>query len=294
MELKRHPANPILKPDPLSEWEALNVFNCAVVYHNGLFHMLYRAQGVDYVSRIGYAVSVDGVHFNRLREPVLSPQGEWETRGVEDPRVTYLEDEGRFIMAYTAYSPKGITPMFAESTNLITWQRIGPLVVGEDNKDHVLFPRKIRGRYVSFHRRPPSIWIAWSDDLREWRDFQVVMEPRPENWDCKRVGAGGVPIETPYGWLVLYHAYDFNHVYRLGACLLDLEDPTRVIARPKPFLLQPEETWELKGDVPNVVFSAANPVVDGTVYVYYGGADRVIGLATCSLEELLEWVRHEG
>lgn len=291
MQLKRHPASPILKPDPLNEWEALNVFNCAVVYHNGLFHMLYRAQGVDYVSRIGYAVSADGVHFNRLREPVLSPQDEWETRGVEDPRVTYLEDEGRFIMAYTAYSPKGITPMFAESTNLITWRRIGPLVVGEDNKDHVLFPRKIRGRYVSFHRRPPAIWIAWSDDLVEWRDFQVVMEPRQDNWDCKRVGAGGVPIETEYGWLVLYHAYDYNHVYRLGACLLDLEDPTRVIARPRPFLLQPEETWEIKGDVPNVVFSAANPVVDGTVYVYYGGADRVIGLATCSLEELLDWVR---
>lgn len=291
MQLKRHPASPILKPDPLNEWEALNVFNCAVVYHNGLFHMLYRAQGVDYVSRIGYAVSADGVHFNRLREPVLSPQDEWETRGMEDPRVTYLEDEGRFIMAYTAYSPKGITPMFAESTNLITWRRIGPLVVGEDNKDHVLFPRKIRGRYVSFHRRPPAIWIAWSDDLVEWRDFQVVMEPRQDNWDCKRVGAGGVPIETEYGWLVLYHAYDYNHVYRLGACLLDLEDPTRVIARPRPFLLQPEETWEIKGDVPNVVFSAANPVVDGTVYVYYGGADRVIGLATCSLEELLDWVR---
>lgn len=294
MQLKRHPASPILKPDPLNEWEALNVFNCAVVYHNGLFHMLYRAQGVDYVSRIGYAVSADGVHFNRLREPVLSPQDEWETRGVEDPRVTYLEDEGRFIMAYTAYSPKGITPMFAESTNLITWRRIGPLVVGEDNKDHVLFPRKIRGRYVSFHRRPPAIWIAWSNDLVEWRDFQVVMEPRQDNWDCKRVGAGGVPIETEYGWLVLYHAYDYNHVYRLGACLLDLEDPTRVIARPRPFLLQPEETWEIKGDVPNVVFSAANPVVDGTVYVYYGGADRVIGLATCSLEELLDWVRRAG
>lgn len=294
MKLKRHPANPILKPNPTSEWEALNVFNCAVVHHNGLFHMLYRAQGVDYVSRIGYAVSADGVHFNRLREPVLSPQDEWETRGVEDPRVTYLEDEGRFIMAYTAYSPKGITPMFAESTNLITWRRIGPLVVGEDNKDHVLFPRKIRGRYVSFHRRPPAIWLAWSDDLVEWRDFQVVMGPRPGNWDCKRVGAGGVPIETEYGWLVLYHAYDYGHVYRLGACLLDLEDPTRVIARPRPFLMQPEETWELKGDVPNVVFSAANPVVDGTVYVYYGGADRVIGLATCSLEELLDWVRRTG
>jgi len=292
MKLVRHSENPILKPNPLNDWEALNVFNCGVVYHNGLFHMLYRAQGIDYVSRIGYAVSADGVHFNRLQQPVLSPQEEWETRGVEDPRVTYLADEGRFVMAYTAYSPGGITPMFAESTNLVTWQRIGPLVVGEDNKDHVLFPRRVGGRYVAFHRRPPSIWIAHSDDLRDWQDFQVVMEPRPGNWDCKRVGAGGVPIETEHGWLVLYHAYDYEHIYRFGACLLDLDDPTRVIARPRGFLLQPEETWELKGDVPHAIFSAANPVVDGTVYVYYGGADRVIGLATCALEQLLDWVRH--
>ena len=110
MRLQRHLANPILRPNPLNEWEALNVFNCGVVYYNKLFHMFYRAQGVDYVSRIGYAVSADGVHFNRLAQPVLSPQDEWETRGVEDPRITHLADEGRFIMAYTAYSPLGITP----------------------------------------------------------------------------------------------------------------------------------------------------------------------------------------
>lgn len=291
MKLQRHPANPILKPNPFNEWEALNVYNCAVVYHNGLFHMLYRAQGGDYVSRIGYAVSSDGVHFNRLQQPVLSPQDEWETRGIEDPRVTHLADEGRFIMAYTAYSSRGTTPMFAESINLITWQRIGPLVTGEVNKDHVLFPRKIGGRYVAFHRRPPSIWLARSDDLRRWGDFQVVMEPRSELWDCKRVGGGGVPIETEYGWLVIYHAYDHQHVYRLGVVLLDLEEPTRVIHRPKEPILWPEEPWELQGFVPNVVFSTANPVVEGTVYVYYGGADRVIGLATCPLDELLEYAR---
>ena len=149
MELQRHPESPILKPNPFNEWEALNVFNCAVVYHNDLFHMLYRAQGVDYVSHIGYAVSVDGVHFNRLQQPVFSPHTELETRGVEDPRVTYLVTEGRFIMAYTAYGLGGTTPMFAESSNLITWQRIGPLVTGQNNKDHVLFPRQIGGRYVS-------------------------------------------------------------------------------------------------------------------------------------------------
>jgi len=267
------------------------VFNCGVLHHNGLFHMFYRAQGADYVSHIGYGVSADGVHFNRLQRPVLSPQGEGEARGVEDPRITHLADEGRFIMAYTAYSARGIAPMFAESTNLITWRRIGPLVTDEDNKDHVLFPRKIGGRYVTFHRRPPSIWIARSDDLINWDSFQVVMEPRPGNWDCKRVGAGGVPIETEHGWLVVYHAYDYEHIYRLGMCLLDLDDPTRVIARPRPFILQPEETWERKGDVPNVVFTTANPVVDGKVYVYYGGADRVIGLATCHIDELLEFTR---
>ena len=291
MKLQRHPVNPILRPNPLHEWEALNVFNCGVVYYNDLFHMFYRAQGVDYVSRIGYAVSADGVHFNRLAQPVLSPQDEWETRGVEDPRVTHLADEGRFIMAYTAYSPLGITPMFAESANLITWRRIGPLIKGEDNKDHVLFPRKIGGRYASFHRRPPALWIAYSDDLVHWGDFQVVLKPRPGHWDCNRVGAGGVPIETAHGWLVLYHGYDDEIVYRFGACLLDLHDPTRVIARPKDFIMQPQETWELKGDVPNAIFSAANPLIDDTIHVYYGGADRLIGLATCALDEALEFVR---
>ena len=292
MQLIRHPASPILKPNPLNDWEALNVFNCGVVYFNDLFHMFYRAQGVDYVSRIGYAVSADGVHFNRLEQPVLSPQDEWETRGVEDPRITYLAGEGRFIMAYTAYSPLGITPMFAASTNLITWRRIGPLIVGEDNKDHVLFPRQIGGRYVTLHRRPPSIWIAYSDDLKNWDDLRVVMSPRPGNWDCARVGAGGVPVETEHGWLVLYHGYDDEFVYRFGACLLDLEDPTQVIARPRECILEPRETWEFKGDVPHAIFSAANPVVDGTVHVYYGGADRVIGLATCALDEILGWVTH--
>jgi predicted GH43/DUF377 family glycosyl hydrolase len=290
MRLKRVAGNPLLKPNPLNSWESLNVFNPGVIYHNDLFHMFYRAQGVDYVSSIGYAVSEDGHRFNRLTQPVLTGQDEWETRGVEDPRITYLADENRFIMAYTAYSPKGITPMYAESHNLLSWSRIGPLVIGEDNKDHVLFPRKIAGRYATFHRRPPGIWIAYSDDLRQWVDFAPVMIPRTGGWDCERVGAGGVPIETEHGWLVLYHGYNHDIVYRLGACLLDLEEPTRVIARPESFLLEPRETWELKGDVPNAIFSAANPVIGGTVYVYYGGGDRVISLATCDFDELLRFV----
>lgn len=289
MVLERYAGNPILIPNPQNSWEALNVFNCGVVYSRELFHMFYRAQGVDYISSIGYAVSEDGIHFNRSQQPIFSPQNELETRGVEDPRVTYLVDEDRYILAYTAFSPRGITPMFAESNNLISWKRIGPLVIGEDGKDHVLFPRKIKSQYITFHRRAPGIWLAASQDLHTWTDFKPVMAPRPENWDCKRIGAGGPPIETQYGWLCIYHGYNENNIYRLGSCLLDLDDPSKVIARPKSFIMEPVEPWEQRGDVPQVVFSAANPVVNGKVYVYYGGADRVIGLAYCSLKELIDF-----
>lgn len=305
MKLQRHPANPILLPDPASDWETYNVFNPSVIHHNGLFHMHYRAQGMDWISRIGYAASKDGIHWNRLRRPVLEPQDVSDARGIEDPRVT--EIEGRFYMCYTAYSREvpsdvkvthmggGVTPMIAVSDNLVTWERLGSIVRGEDNKDHVLFPSRINGRYIALHRRPPQVWLAESDDLIHWPedDMRPIFGPRPENsWDEKRVGGNGVPIATEYGWLMLYHAYNDDHVYRLGVCLLDLDDPARVIARPKDFIFEPQELWELRGDVPNVVFSCANPLVNGTVYIYYGGADHVIGLATCTLSELLDFARH--
>jgi len=302
MKLQRHPANPILLPDPTSDWECYNVFNPGVLYHNGLFHMFYRAQGLDWVSRIGYAVSEDGVHWNRLRRPVLEPVDGTDSRGVEDPRV--VEIDGVFHMTYTAYGREflgegkpthaggGILPMIARSENLITWERLGPIVRGENDKDHVLFPRRIGGRYAALHRRWPRVWLAYSDDLLTWpeEDMAPIFGPRGNNWwDCKSVGGNGVPIETEHGWLMLYHAYDHDHVYRFGVCLLDLEDPSRVIRRPQDPIFWPEELWELRGDVPNVVFSCANPVVDGTVYVYYGGGDHVIGLATCPLAELLDF-----
>lgn len=293
MPFVRHPKNPLLVPDPLNPWEALNVFNPGVVYHQGLFHMFYRAQGLDYVSSIGYAVSEDGIQFNRLRDPVFSPLGDYERRGVEDPRITHLPDEGRFIMAYTAYSDLGIIPMFAESSNLLTWHRLGALVRGEDNKDHVLFPQKINHVYFSFHRRPPSIGYALSRDLIHWDLKGPILRPRPNSWDSLRVGAGGVPIKTNEGWLVIYHAYDHDHVYRLGACLLDLEEPWHVLSRGDNFFLEPEELWEQKGDVPNVVFSCANPVVEDTVFLYYAGADRMIGLATAKLHDVIDFAKNQ-
>ncbi|MFQ5436404.1 MAG: glycosidase [Anaerolineae bacterium] len=302
LRLHRYAQTPILLPDPASDWECYNVFNPSVIYHNGLFHMHYRAQGSDWTSRIGYAVSEDGIRWNRMRRPVLEPVDGTDSRGIEDPRVT--EIDGLFYMTYTAYGREfqgagepthhngGILPMIARSRNLITWERLGPLVRGEDNKDHVLFPRRIGGRY--FHRRRPHVWLAYSEDLLVWpaQDMAPIYGPREDNrWDSKSVGSNGVPIETEHGWLVLYHAYDHDHVYRLGALLLDLDDPTQVIHRPQEPIFWPEELWELRGDVPNVVFSCANPVVAGTVYVYYGGGDHVIGLATCGLDELVNFAR---
>ena len=305
MRLERCPVNPIMLPDPTSDWECYNVFNPSVIYHKGLFHMHYRAQGLDWISRIGYAVSEDGVHWNRLRRPVLGPVDGDDSRGVEDPRV--VEIDHVFYMTYTAYGREfhgpgepthaggGILPMIARSENLITWERLGPIVRGEDNKDHVLFPRRIGGRYAALHRRWPHVWLAYSDDLLAWPegDMAPIYGPHTEGWDSKSVGSNGVPIETEYGWLLLNHGYDEDDVYRIGVLLLDLDDPTQVIRRPRDPIFWPEELWELRGDVPNVVFSNANPVVEGTVYVYYGGGDHVIGLATCRLDELLAFAQHE-
>ena len=307
MELIRHSTNPVLLPDPTSTWETYNVFNPAVVYHQGEFHMLYRAQGLDWVSRLGYAHSKDGIHFERDPQPVFAPHSQYDARGIEDPRIA--EINGVFYMTYTAYGNQpypgypsthlggSVTPMFAKSTNLRDWERIGPLVVGEDNKDHVLFPEKIGGKFVTLHRRPPHVWLARSEDLLSWpeEEMQPIFGPRPGNgWDENRVGGGGVPIKTENGWLLIYHAYDYDHIYRLGVCLLDLDDPSVVINRPRSFIIEPREIWELRGDVPTVIFAGANVVVDGKVYVYYGAADHVIGLATASLDDLVEFALSEG
>lgn len=296
LKLKRHPQSPLMYPNPLHRWEALNVFNPAVIQHNGLFHMWYRAQGVDLVSSIGYAVSADGLHWNRLTEPVLAPHmGEDDRRGVEDPRVTPLD--GAFYMTYTAYGSRVVNnstyfPMIARSENLITWQDIGPLERGE-NKDHVIFPEKIGGRYMALHRRPPDIWIASSDDLRTWIDHASIMAPRPgDTWDNKRIGANGVPLKTEHGWLLFYHGYDQDHVYRHSVALLDLDDPRKVINRPAGFTFEPVEPWEIRGDVPNALFSCANIVVGDEVWVYYAGADRLIGLATAPFDDVLDYALH--
>jgi predicted GH43/DUF377 family glycosyl hydrolase len=251
--------------------------------------MLYRAVAPNLVSTIGYAVSQDGLDWLRLDRPVLEPANEFETKGVEDPRITRIDDT--FYMTYTAYSERGMRVSLAASSNLIAWERLGIILPNEDNKDAVLFPEKVGEHYVLLHRRPPDIWIACSNDLLHWTDHRVIMRPRPGTWEAQKIGAAGPPVKTDHGWLLIYHGVDEDHVYRLGAALLDLYDPTVVLKRQEAPILEPEEEWERHGDVSNVVFSCGQVMRDDTLYVYYGGADTAIGVGTVDKEQVLVFLK---
>jgi len=188
IKLKRLSDQPILLPKKEHPWEAAAVFNCAAIYDNGLVHMIYRAADIapngkegPYINRLGYAVSKDGIHFNRLEQPILLNNVEREARGPETPRIVKIDDI--FYMMYTGYGgrfPEDFRICLATSKNLIDWERQG-IVLNEPNKDASLFHEKIKGKYVMFHRRLPDIWIAYSDDLKTWYDLwydhKIIMKP---------------------------------------------------------------------------------------------------------------------
>jgi len=294
IKLKRYSDKPIFSPKLENKWEAASVFNAAAIYDNGLIHMIYRATDISsggqegpYINSLGYAVSKDGIHFNRLEQPILTNDVTQELRGPEDPRIVKMGET--FYMLYTGYGGRfddDYRICLATSMNLIDWQRHG-VMLDEPNKDASLFPEKINGKYVMFHRRPPDIWIAYSDDLKTWENHTVVMRYLPDSdWEDGKIGISGPPIKTPEGWFLIYHGVSKDHVYRQGAALLDLDDPTKVLARQSETILEPELDWELYGHVNNVIFSCGQVVLGDEVYVYYAGADNAIGLATMKLGEI--------
>jgi predicted GH43/DUF377 family glycosyl hydrolase len=294
--LKRFQGNPILEPIGAHVWESKRVFNAGITANDNRTHILYRAMGQDSISRIGYASSTDGYHIDeRLPHPIFEPTSEVEMDGVEDPRLTLLDD--KLLMTYTAFGKYANHRVYQIALTSISikdflkkqwnWNERHLVFPGLHNKDAVIFPRRLDGKYVMFHRFEPDACIAYSDDLQRWYDLKFALGPRERGWDSWKVGAGGPPIELNEGWLFIYHGVSVDRVYSLGVALLDKDNPEKVLFRPEEPILSPEEDYERFGKVPNVVFSCGQVLDDDQVLVYYGGADNVLCVATYELSELL-------
>lgn len=287
----RYGTSPILKPVKEHSWESKYVFNPAMFALGGKIHFLYRAMGEDNVSRLGYASSSNGYYIDeRLNYPVFEPTTFFEKKGVEDARVTVINDE--CFMTFTAYNeiPQvGITSISTHNLLMKKWswgEHIYPFSSVVD-KDAVIFPKMMNGMYVMIHRPDPDMCIIYSKNLREWGKSKILMKPRQNRWDCLKIGAAGPPIEIDEGWLQIYHGVDNQHIYRLGAILLEKDDPEKIIYRTdKPFL-EPYEEYECEGQVPNVVFSCGAIKNQDNILISYGCADSVIGISSFKIDEIL-------
>ncbi|MFT7031344.1 MAG: putative GH43/DUF377 family glycosyl hydrolase [Marinoscillum sp.] len=320
------------------EFENEGVLNPAVIQEGNKVHIFYRAVRKGNHSTIGYC-RLDGPMniAHRNNAPLLAPHFEYESKGVEDPRIVKIDN--LYYLTFTAYDGANAMGALATSKDLINFERQGiivPQITYDDfhrmaecnlhlnekykrlhfqnnvdsrhkkeillsDKNAMFFPRKINGKFYFIHRIKPDIQIASVDSIDEltsafWQDYMmsfdqhILLAPRHEH-EISYIGGGCPPIETKDGWLLIYHGvYDAveGYVYSACAALLDLNDPTKEIARlPYPFF-KPEETWELKGEVNNVVFPTGTALFDDTLYIYYGAADTRIAVASVSLSEVIE------
>ncbi len=320
MRLRRYEGNPLIKPRG-DDWEAVATFNCAVVYKDGKIHVFYRAVGdyVHYASHLGHAVFDENLNLlERSEEPVFGPDLKLWEMSIEDPRL--MEVEGELYMTYvitpTPAPPGGVRiklgipkPLqaaartaLARVMDLKNFERLGVITPYDAHeRDVVLFPEKIGGKYAAIHRpsnwvgpgysvEQPGIWFAFLDGLPgRMYDHKVVMKAE-QPWEGMKIGAGPPPIKTDAGWLLIYHGADPNRIYRAGAALLDLEEPWKVIARTSEPILEPEEVYEREGDVPNVVFPEGVAVVGEELLVFYGGADKVCCAASVNLGEFVDYL----
>lgn len=300
---RRWPGNPILTLEDIP-YECNTVFNGTVVKKNGQYILLLRVEGQQGYSFFALAKSEDGLHFEVEPKPALLPSKEGpfalhETHGIEDPRATFLE--GTYYVMYTATGDHGYRIALVRTDDFETFEQVG-LVSEPGNKDGVLFPERIKGKYVRLDRPigmgTGSIWISYSEDLLSWGESKVLLAPRPGYWDSTRTGASVPPIRTEHGWLELYHGFKMTSsgpIYRAGSALLDLEDPSKVIARCRIPLLSPREDYERVGDIQNVVFACGAVVEDdGEVKMYYGAADTSMCVATAKLSDILDRTLHDN
>ncbi|ADC90020.1 glycosidase PH1107-related protein [Thermocrinis albus DSM 14484] len=292
---KRWPLNPILTPENWP-YPANAVFNPGAVRFGDRILLLVRVEDFRGFSHLTVATSPDGKTGWDIEErPTLKPEPDKypeEMWGIEDPRIVLLED-GVFAITYVAYSWHGPTVCLALTEDFVNFRRLGP-VLPPGNKNASLFPKRFKGRWLMINRIGNQVCISYSQDLKNWENHTPIMEPRPGGWwDSYRIGLGPPPIETPEGWLVIYHGVKktvAGEIYRVGLALLDLEDPTRVIRRGDEWVLSPRATYERVGDVPNVVFPCGAVTVGEDLFLYYGAADTYVALAYANIRDLLDYL----
>ena len=331
-ELKRHEKNPIIIAGG-HEWRQCAVFNPGVILEDNTFYLYERAaKGLrPFECSIGLLKSSDGVNFELVGEkPVLAANDLGHPAGtVEDPRIVKIEDEYLMTYAYRPYTyncnPTGTglpeyEPLVGEldvginhtvsgiarGRSLTEFEQICSLggIEGHDERDTILFPEKINGRYAILRRpkgndeeqshknQKPSIWISYSDDLITWDKPHLVAQPK-YGWEGSKIGGGTTPLKCDEGWIIIYHGVNEKNEYRAGIMLLDINDPTKVIARSREPVLEPKEYYEKVGlVVPNVVFPTGNVIKDNVLYVYYGCCDTSIALATANMEDVMEYLRN--
>ncbi|MDD3679298.1 MAG: hypothetical protein PHX72_00325 [Candidatus Shapirobacteria bacterium] len=323
-QLQKPKENPLIKPQADNDWEAFNTFNPAAIYESGKVHIFYRAQGFDYVSSIGYATSKDGLNIEeRLNQPVFVPTQPFESTkkpgqlstaytsggcgGCEDPRLTRVED--RIYMTYVAFD--GVTEPRIALTSIAVkdflnrnWLWKKPILIsppGVVDKSACILPEKINGQYVVFHRIFPDILIDFVNSLDfsngQYLKGQYRIKPRsPMWWDSRKIGAGAPPLKTREGWLLIYQAVDDKEGYRykVGAMLLDLDNPTKVLYRSRKPIIEPDQWYDNDGFKAGVVYPCGAVIISDTLFVYYGGADSYVCVATANLEQFLSQLKTTG
>ena len=303
----RHPGNPILTAD-LWPYPINSVFNAgATLLEDGSTLLLCRVEDRRGLSHLCAARSANGVNGWQIDpEPTLLPcpaRYPEELWGIEDPRITYVPELAQYVVTYTSFSRGGPGVSLALTKDFHTFERYG-VVMSPEDKDAALLPRKINGLWALIHRPMTTLgvhmWISYSPDLRYWGNHKLMLEARRGGWwDANKIGLSPPPIETPRGWLALYHGVRHTAsgaLYRLGLALFDIDQPERCLLRGESWVFGPEADYEHAGDVRDVVFPCGYTLgADGdTINLYYGSADSCIALAHGSVQSLLRWLDING